>query len=309
MLQIKKATHMKKILLYFKVCLLLVTASSTAQTYYSHYLDETSEWRYFGAGPSLINAESLMYRTVFFDGTEDYAGYTYHRERMFTVFKYYDLWTNEFLFNDEYYPTIYNLVREDEQGRFYRRGYTDYTVEEMFQDNAPILNSQVGDNFPSLPDFNFGVCPVVTIQQLTIAGLTVKRLMGTNGSYGGLVEGVGPLGQACNGGGNSLVCYTKQGENLIFEVGTDCSAFPEPVRLNIDSFNENKVVVYPNPTKGIIIVDSNDVIESIELWDMLGRKLMTQKYTLINLSSYENGTYLLIIKNNKKQLIKRIIKN
>lgn len=133
--------------------------------------------------------------------------------------------------------------------------------------------------------------------------------MGTNGSYGGLVEGVGPLGQACNGGGNSLVCYTKQGENLIFEVGTDCSAFPEPVRLNIDSFNENKVVVYPNPTKGIIIVDSNDVIESIELWDMLGRKLMTQKYTLINLSSYENGTYLLIIKNNKKQLIKRIIKN
>lgn len=142
---------MKKILLYFKVCLLLVTASSTAQTYYSHYLDETSEWRYFGAGPSLINAESLMYRTVFFDGTEDYAGYTYHRERMFTVFKYYDLWTNEFLFNDEYYPTIYNLVREDEQGRFYRRGYTDYTVEEMFQDNAPILNSQVGDNFHHCP--------------------------------------------------------------------------------------------------------------------------------------------------------------
>jgi hypothetical protein len=273
MLQIKKATHMKKILLYLKICLLLATASCTAQTYYSHYLDGTSEWRYLSAGPTLINASSFMYRTIFFDGTEDYGGYTYHRERFFTVNKYYDLWTNEYLFQEEYYPAIYNLVREDAQGRFYRRAYFDYTVEEMFQDNAPILNSQVGDNFPSLPDFNFGVCPVVTIQQLTITNLSLKRLMGYNGTTGGLLEGVGPISQACGSGNGGLKCYTKQGENLIFESGTDCSAFPEPVRLNNEVFIHNPVTIYPNPTTDVINIVSNETIEQLRLFDLQGREL------------------------------------
>jgi hypothetical protein len=300
---------MKKILLYFKIALLLVTTSSTAQTYYSHYLDGTSEWRYYGAGPTLINAYSFTYRTIFFDGTEDYGGYTYRRERFFTVNKYYDFWTNEYLFQEEYYPTIYNLVREDAQGRFYRRGYTDYTVEEMYQDNAPIQSSQVGDNFPSLPNFNFGACAIVTIQQLGIAGLNIKKLMGTNGPYGGLVEGVGPLGQACNGGANSLVCYTKQGESLIFEPGTDCSIFPLPVRLSNLTFHKNSIKIYPNPTNGIVTIESNEVIEKIELWDMLGRKFLTQNSIKLDLSSFSNGTYLLIIKTDKQQQTQRIIKN
>jgi hypothetical protein len=179
----------------------------------------------------------------------------------------------------------------------------------MYQDNLPILNSQVGNNFPSLPDFNFGVCPIVTIQQLAIAGLNIKKLMGTNGPYGGLVEGVGPLGQACNGGGNSLVCYTKQGDSLIFEPGTDCSIFPAPVRLNTDSFKKNSIVIYPNPTSGIVTVEIDEVIEKIELWDMLGRKLITQNSSKVDLSSFSKGTYLLIIKTDKQQLSQRIIKN
>ncbi len=301
---------MKKKLLYLKIGLLLATANTTAQTYYSHYLDGTSEWRYYGAGPTLINAYSFMYRTIFFDGTEDYNGYTYHRERFFTVNKYYNFWTNEYLFQEEFYPTIYNLVREDAQGCFYRRGFTDYTVEEMYQDNAPILNSQVGNIFPSLPDFNFGACPVVTIQQLNIANLTLKKLMGTNGPYGGLVEGVGPLGQACNGGGNGLVCYTKQGESLIFEPGTDCSVFPVPIRLSNPSFNKNTIKIFPNPTNDIVTISSSlENITSVEVWDMLGRKLLTQINTQLDLSSYQKGTYLLIIKTDKQQLTQRIIKN
>jgi hypothetical protein len=300
---------MKKILLYFKIALLLVTTSSTAQTYYSHYLDGTSEWRYYNGGVFSQNYYSYVYQTLFFDGFEDYGGFTYHRERFFTEIKYFDSWTNELLQVDEYYPTLYNLVREDAQGRFYRRGYTDYTVEEMYQDNLPILNSQVGDIFPSLPDFNFGACPILTIQQLGIAGLNIKKLMGTNGPYGGLVEGVGPLGQACNGGANSLVCYTKQGESLIFEPGTDCSIFPLPVRLSNPTFHENSIKIYPNPTNGIVTIESNEVIEKIELWDMLGRKLITQNSSKVDLSLFSKGTYILITKTDKQQQTQRIIKN
>jgi hypothetical protein len=302
---------MKKILLYFKIALLLVTTSSTAQTYYSHYLDGTSEWRYYNMiGSVQNNYYEKQYRTIFFDGTEDYGGYTYHRERFFTVIKYYDQLTNELLQVDEYYPTLYNLVREDAQGRFYRRAYFDYTVEEMYQDNLPILNSLVGDIFPSLPDFNFGLCPVVTIQQLSIAGLSIKRLMGTNGLYGGLVEGVGPLGQACNGGGVGLVCYTKQGESLIFESGTDCSAFPEPVRLNNEVFIHNPVTIYPNPTTDVINIVSDETIEQLRLFDLQGRELkFVKNISLIDLSLLPKGVYLLTIKTDKTFQSQRIIKN
>ena len=260
-------------------------------------------------GSAQNNYYEKQYRTIFFDGTEDYGGYTYYRERFFTVIKYYNQVTNELLQVDEYYPTIYNLVREDAQGRFYRRAYFDNTIEEMYQDNIPILNSQVGDNFPFLPDFDFGQCIVVGIQQLNIAGLNLKNLIGYINSNDGLLEGVGPVGNVCNGQGSFLVCYTKQGENLIFEVGTDCSIFPEPVRLNKDFFNKNPIVIYPNPTSGIVTIESDEVIEKIELWDMLGRKLLTQYSTELDLSSYQNGTYLLLIKTDKKQQTQRIIKN
>jgi hypothetical protein len=299
---------MKKILQYCMVYLLLTAASGKAQTYYSHYLDGTSEWRYHSSGST--GTPTQTYQTLFFDGTEDYNGYTYYRERFFTIIKFYDFWSNEFLYQDEYYPTVYNLVREDAQGRFYRRGYTDYTLEEMYQDNAPILNSQVGNFFPSLPDFNFGTtCPVVTIQQLSIAGLSIKRLMGYNGTTGGLVEGVGPIGQACGGGGGGLVCYTKQGESLIFEPGTDCSIFPVPIRLSNPTFHENSIKIYPNPTSGIVTVEIDEVIEKIELWDMLGRKLITQNSSKLDLSPYSKGTYFIIIKTDKQQQTQRIIKN
>ncbi|RAR75724.1 T9SS type A sorting domain-containing protein [Flavobacterium aciduliphilum] len=303
---------MKKILLYFKIALLLVTTSSTAQTYYSHYLDGTSEWRYFRLDPPdpNLNYYGKFYRTIFFDGTEDYDGYTYYREKMFTVIKYYDQSTDQLLQTDEYYPTTYNLVREDAQGRFYHRGYTDYTIEEMYQDNSPIQNSQVGDTFPSLPDFNFGACPVVTIEQLSIAGLNLKKLMGNNGPHGGLVEGVGVLGQACNGGGNDLVCYTKQGESLIFEPGTDCSIFPIPVRLATETFLNKPISIYPNPTIGIINIDSNDNIEQLELYNYQGKKLQLLKNTkAIDLSNYPQGIYLLKIQTEAGLQTKCVIKN
>ena len=300
---------MKKILLLFNLYLLLYTTNGNSQTYYSNYLDSTSEWRYYTIGTETIDSYGHVYKTIFFDGIENYNGYTYYRERFFTVVKYYNISTNEFLFQDEFYPTFYNLVREDAQGRFYRRPYFDLTVEEMYQDNAPIQNSQVGDIFPSLPDFNFGTCSIVTIQQLTIAGLTLKKLNGINSNYGGLIEGIGVLGQACNGGGNSLVCYTKQGQSLIFEPGTDCSVFPVPVYLNNAAFTKNNVSVYPNPTDDIVKVQSEFIIEDVELYDIEGRQLLTQKHTTLDLTPFQKGIYLLKIKTNNQIFTQRIIKN
>jgi hypothetical protein len=301
---------MKKILLLFNFWLFFTVTNSKAQNYYSYYLDSTSEWRYFTpfASESLYTY-SNYYRTIFFDGTENYNGFTYYRERFFTVVKFYNISTNNFLYQDEYYPTFYNLVREDSQGRFYRRIYNNLEVEEMYQDNIPIHNSQVGDNFPSMPDINFGTCPIVSTQQLSIAGLSLKKLLGTNGPLGGLVEGVGVLGQACNGGENNLVCYTKQGQNLIFEPGTDCSVFPVPTYLNNNSFNQNPISIYPNPTNGMVTVESNDRIDSLELWDIQGRKLITQKNKIIDLTSFQKGTYFLKIKTNNQQQTQQIIKN
>jgi hypothetical protein len=298
---------MKKLVLIFTI---IYCHTVGAQQFYQHYLDQTCEWRYKGGGGTENGISSTVFRTIFFDGTEDYEGYTYYRERFFTVIKYYSENTGSFLYQEEYYPTVYNLIREDASGKFYRRIYNNITVEQMYQDNALVAAAQIGDNFPPLPFYNFGVCPVQSIEYIPIEGLNLKWLKGYNIVFSsGMVEGIGPIAQACGNDTGALYCFTKQGNTVQFRFNNSCNEFPEPVRLGSTNFTKNNIVVFPNPTTGIVTINTTENNLQLILYNTQGQIVLTTNAKNIDLAPFPSGIYFIQIKTNNTTQIQKIIKN
>jgi len=68
------------------------------------------------------------------------------------------------------------------------------------------------------------------------------------------------------------------------------------------------IVVYPNPTKNLITIETRLEIE-IEVYDIMGRLLIEEKNTKrLDLSNLSNGLYNLSIIHNNKRYSKQIIK-
>ncbi len=72
--------------------------------------------------------------------------------------------------------------------------------------------------------------------------------------------------------------------------------------------------IVPNPTTGnIAIVSPQTVVESVEVFDIRGRKLMTVDYDtanyLLDLSTLQSATYFVKINTLKGSVIKRVLKN
>jgi len=74
--------------------------------------------------------------------------------------------------------------------------------------------------------------------------------------------------------------------------------------------NEEPIVsIFPNPTSGMVKIESTDVISNIIIFNMTGSLL--QRYDksdkLINLSNFSKGIYLLQISTDKTDIIQKII--
>lgn len=80
--------------------------------------------------------------------------------------------------------------------------------------------------------------------------------------------------------------------------------------LSVDEITKLNLKVYPNPTQDYWKLTAKEIINSIELYDSIGRKVLyltPKSETLeINASTFDNGVYILII-NNKKTI--RLIKH
>ena len=81
--------------------------------------------------------------------------------------------------------------------------------------------------------------------------------------------------------------------------------------LSVDDITRLNLKVYPNPTKDYWKISSSLIIESIELYDIVGRKVFSanpqsEEYE-INSSCLPNGVYFLILNNKKVSF--RLIKN
>ena len=72
-------------------------------------------------------------------------------------------------------------------------------------------------------------------------------------------------------------------------------------------FLDNDIVIYPNPTKDILNIETRLDVE-VELYNMIGSAIIISNIKKIDLSDYPDGIYNLIIKYDKIVINKKIIK-
>lgn len=82
--------------------------------------------------------------------------------------------------------------------------------------------------------------------------------------------------------------------------------------LGTDDLKQTEISLYPNPASNIIFVEANSEIDKIDLFDILGRKVIEvspfSKKAELNLDSLKTGMYMAIITSDGKRLVKKIMK-
>ena len=82
--------------------------------------------------------------------------------------------------------------------------------------------------------------------------------------------------------------------------------------LSVNDFNfKNEINMYPNPVKDILFIESNQQIKAVEVYTLLGKKVLVKSDTNnINISNLNAGIYLIkCIGLNKEIIIKKVIKD
>jgi len=81
--------------------------------------------------------------------------------------------------------------------------------------------------------------------------------------------------------------------------------------LNLNSeFNstDNSIKVFPNPSRGIVQIDSgNDNVVEVKVYDLSGKLVIDTNSLLLNLSDLENGVYIVKITTEEATVSKKII--
>ena len=74
---------------------------------------------------------------------------------------------------------------------------------------------------------------------------------------------------------------------------------------------DGSIIVYPNPSSGRFTISSNSPITSIEIYNLLGERIYSDfnfaQKTLIDLSGYHSGIYLIKIYSGSKNYNRKII--
>lgn len=90
------------------------------------------------------------------------------------------------------------------------------------------------------------------------------------------------------------------------------SANPTQSTLSFGSFDKNSVGLYPNPSSSQITIVSDIDISSIDVFNVLGKKVLSYSELSdnnIDISSLNQGIYILKISSGTRSLTKRIVKN
>lgn len=96
-----------------------------------------------------------------------------------------------------------------------------------------------------------------------------------------------------------------------FVTGNGWEAIISCVNLNITDNNNqnNNVQIYPNPTTGIINLQSDEKYTNVSVIDVYGREaIVSLKRNVIDISSLPNGIYFLKVKTNSNVFTNKIIK-
>jgi len=109
-----------------------------------------------------------------------------------------------------------------------------------------------------------------------------------------------------NVNGQSIAVWTEPREGVSKAYAQNIYIEPE---MGTNDFDTSQIMVYPNPTSGILHIQSNLTIEKIEIYSLTGQLLKKEYSTSeLNLSNLNKGVYLMKISPEKgTSLTKKII--
>ena len=88
----------------------------------------------------------------------------------------------------------------------------------------------------------------------------------------------------------------------LMRIQSNCYEAYKPIRQNApasvtSSLKQNNIIIFPNPTTGMIELKNSNAVVKIEIFDMVGKLLLTQKINSMNqkvdVSKLQTGNYLL----------------
>jgi hypothetical protein len=142
--------------------------------------------------------------------------------------------------------------------------------------------------------------PIVSSSSIVVCSDTSQFLLNLGSRFGGVYIGTGIVG-----GTNFDPSLANLGSNPFTYTYTDIngclgsSANVIVVQECINSLHEtaeNSLILYPNPTIGVITIESSIEILGIDVFDVAGRKVSSsQSPTTIDLSSLAEGVYRVLI--------------
>lgn len=118
-----------------------------------------------------------------------------------------------------------------------------------------------------------------------------------------------------NDGGASIALKDANGNLLIESDGNYGSGFTEAFSrgaMGVDEQQLAEVNIYPNPSKGIVNLNSDKNIDNVKVFDITGRLVKTinrvdSNKTIVDLTSFATGTYVIKIETGKKVVTKKVI--
>jgi hypothetical protein len=88
--------------------------------------------------------------------------------------------------------------------------------------------------------------------------------------------------------------------------------FFDPNSSSIENLHIPQLQIYPTPTKGKVVIECEDIIDEIRLFNISGYVLLQQspneRNIQISMDNYPTGVYLLHIVTGGKNIIRKIVK-
>jgi uncharacterized repeat protein (TIGR01451 family) len=198
-------------------------------------------------------------------------------------------------------------------------GYDDwftYTIHFQNTGNAPAFNIRLRDTLDTQLDLNtFEVLGYSHQANVTISGniLTVRfnnimlpdSTSDYDGSMGYFQYRIKPFPNLPLGSQISNTAYIYFDFNAPIITNTTENNFEFPVSVSSIASSENKYSVYPNPSSGVFTFKDTKNLNSVEVYNVLGEKILNQtNQKTINLSGFSKGIYFARV--NGMQVVKLV---
>jgi|GEM_PF-2395376 len=162
----------------------------------------------------------------------------------------------------------------------------------------PVPSIDLGEDFKLCFNYNH-------TQQLTVGSGWANVIWSTGSTSNSIFVGPG-VTQA----GTEVVYATVEDNNGCF--ASDSVEVQYKKCTGIPEISGGTISLFPNPTSGLINIQSTNLIEQIEIFNSIGQKAFEMNgystYTTdIDLSEYASGTYLIKVQTNNGQVTKRIL--